>query len=82
VERRKLNLKAKFENSSSYLSYKRLLPGTFKVGLIGSTCTTLPREGPAAAPVPVPLVALPAAAEAWTAAAEGATTAAAVTPMV
>ena len=39
--RRKLKLKAKFECGLSYFSFKRLVPGGFNVGLIGSTCTTL-----------------------------------------
>jgi hypothetical protein len=42
LERRKLNLKAKFEGGSSYHSFKRLVPGAFNVGSIGSTCTALP----------------------------------------
>ena len=47
VWRRKLKLKAKFESSLSYYSFKRLDPGAFNVGFIGSTCTALPR-GPRA----------------------------------
>jgi len=42
LQRRKLKLKAKLENSLSYFSFKRLVPGTFNVGLMGSTCTALP----------------------------------------
>jgi hypothetical protein len=42
VQRRKLNLKAKFESGSSGFSFKRLVPGAFYVGLIGSTCTARP----------------------------------------
>jgi hypothetical protein len=34
VKRRKLKLKAKLESSSSYSSFKRLVPGAFNVGLI------------------------------------------------
>jgi hypothetical protein len=34
-------LKAKFEGGSSQFSFKRLVPGSFNLGLIGSTCTTL-----------------------------------------
>jgi hypothetical protein len=39
---RKLYLKAKLESTSSYLSFKRVVSGAFKLGLIGSTCTGLP----------------------------------------
>jgi hypothetical protein len=42
VERRTLNVRAKFERSLSYCSYKCLFPGAFNVGLIGSTCPDLP----------------------------------------
>ena len=42
VWRRKLKPKAKLESSLSYFSYKRLDPGGFNLGLIGSTCTALP----------------------------------------
>jgi len=38
----KLNLKAKFESSTSHFSFKRLLPGAFNLGFIGSNCTALP----------------------------------------
>jgi hypothetical protein len=37
-----LNLKAKFETGSSCSSFKRLVPGAFKVDFIASTCTGLP----------------------------------------
>jgi hypothetical protein len=36
-------LKAKLESSSSNFSFKSLVQGAFNVGLIGSTCTALPR---------------------------------------
>jgi hypothetical protein len=39
-----LNLKANFEGGSSYFSFKRLVLGAFHIGLIGSTCTALPRD--------------------------------------
>jgi hypothetical protein len=39
---RKLKLEAKLESSSSYFSFKHLVPGAFNVCLIGSTCTALP----------------------------------------
>jgi len=39
-----VKLKAKFESGSSHVSLKRLVPGAFNVGLIGSTCTALPDE--------------------------------------
>ena len=42
LERRKLNLKATLESSISHFSFKRLVPGTFNLGFIGSTCTALP----------------------------------------
>jgi hypothetical protein len=42
MEWRKLNLKAKLESGSSHVSLKRLAPGGFNLGLIGSTCNTLP----------------------------------------
>jgi len=45
LQRRKWRLKAKFEGGSSYYSVKRRVPGAFNVGLIGSTCTALPRRG-------------------------------------
>jgi len=44
LKRRKLNLKAKFKGRSSYYSFKRLVPGGFNLGFIGSTCTVLPSE--------------------------------------
>jgi hypothetical protein len=37
-----LNLKATFESNVLYDSVKRLVPGTFNVILIGSTCIALP----------------------------------------
>jgi len=40
---RKLNLTAKVESSMSHFSFKCLVPGAFNLGLIGSTCTALPR---------------------------------------
>jgi len=44
VQRRnKLKQKATFETSSSYPSFNRLVPVALDAGLIGSTCTTLPR---------------------------------------
>jgi hypothetical protein len=43
VQRRKLKLKASIESGSSYCSFKSLVPGAFNMGLIGSTCTALPR---------------------------------------
>jgi hypothetical protein len=42
MERRKLNLKAKFEGGSSYYTLEHLVPRAFTMGSIGSTCTTLP----------------------------------------
>jgi len=42
MERRNLNLKAKFESSLSHYSFKRSDPGGFNMVLIGSTCTALP----------------------------------------
>ena len=42
VQRRKLKLKAKVESGSSCFTFKRLVPGAFNVGFIGSTCTALP----------------------------------------
>jgi len=41
--RRKLNLKAEVDSSISHFSFKRLVPGGFNLGFIGSTCTALPR---------------------------------------
>ena len=43
MKRRKLKLKANLESDFSNYSFKRLVPGAFNVGLIGSTCTTSPR---------------------------------------
>ena len=42
MKRRKLILKAEVESSTSQFTFKRLVPGGFNVGLIGSTCTALP----------------------------------------
>ena len=42
-EGRTLNLKAKFEGETSYPGFKRVVLGGFNVGVIGSTCTALPR---------------------------------------
>ena len=39
--RRKLNLKAEFESIISHFSFKRLVPGGFNLGLIGSSCSGL-----------------------------------------
>jgi hypothetical protein len=44
-----LTLKAKVESGSSYVRFKRVRSGAFSLGLIGSTCTALPR-GAAHAP--------------------------------
>jgi len=38
-----VELKGKLESSQSYCSFKCLIPGGFNVGVIGSTCTALPR---------------------------------------
>jgi hypothetical protein len=51
MERRKSSLKAKFESSMSYCSFKCLVPGAVNMGFKGSTCTALPRG---AAPAPAP----------------------------
>jgi hypothetical protein len=45
MQRRKLNLKAQVQSSASQFSFKRLVPGGLNLGLIGSTCTALPRGG-------------------------------------
>jgi len=42
MQRRKSNLKAKFQSGSSHFSFKRSVPGDFKLSLIGSTCAALP----------------------------------------
>jgi hypothetical protein len=42
--RRKQNLKAEVESIVSHFSFKRLVPGSFNLGLIGSTCTALPSQ--------------------------------------
>jgi hypothetical protein len=42
MQRRKLNLLANFESGSPYFNFKRLVPGGFNMGFIGSTCTALP----------------------------------------
>jgi hypothetical protein len=39
---RKLKLKAKLESNLSCFTFKRLVPGAFSLGLIGSICTALP----------------------------------------
>jgi hypothetical protein len=39
----KVEFESEFESSLSHFSFKRLVPGDFNVGLIGSTCTALPR---------------------------------------
>jgi len=44
VAARNLNVKAKFESSSSYFSFKRFAPSAFNVGFIGATSTALPRR--------------------------------------
>jgi len=41
-QRRKLQLKAKFESGPSYLSFKIIAPGGFNTGFIGSSCAGLP----------------------------------------
>jgi len=50
LKRRKLDWKAKIESSPPYHSFKHLVSGTFNFGVIGSTCTALPRPSPHAAP--------------------------------
>ena len=42
MQRRNLDLKTNFESGSPHFSFKRLVPGGFNLGLIGSTCTALP----------------------------------------
>jgi hypothetical protein len=42
VQRHKFNLKAEVERSTSHFSFKRVVPGGFNLGFIGSTCTALP----------------------------------------
>ena len=42
-QRRKWDLKARLESGLPYFSSKRIVPGAFNKGLIGSTCTALPR---------------------------------------
>ena len=54
LQRRKLNLKAKFEGGSSCYSFKRSVPGAFNKRFIGSTCITLPCAPPARAPLRPP----------------------------
>jgi hypothetical protein len=44
VQWRKMKLKVKLEGSLSHFSFKRLAPGPFNMGFIGSTCTALPRR--------------------------------------
>ena len=43
LQRRKLNSKAKVDSGSLHFSFKRLDPGAFNAGLMGSTCTASPR---------------------------------------
>jgi hypothetical protein len=50
--RRKLNLKANFEGSSSYYSFKRLVSGVLSLGFKGPTCTALPWGWPRRRPSP------------------------------
>jgi len=40
--RRMLKVKAKFESSPSYSSFNILVPGAYKVDLMGSTCAGCP----------------------------------------
>jgi len=42
---RKSNVKANFKSGPSRYSIKRLIPGASNVGLIESTCKSLPRHG-------------------------------------
>ena len=44
-------LKAIFESGRSYFNFKRLIPGGFNKGFIGSTCTAGPYLGLYVAPV-------------------------------
>ena len=39
-----VEIEAKFESASSHYSFQRSDPGAVNVGLIGSTCTALPRR--------------------------------------
>jgi len=39
-----VEIESKIESTSSYFSFKRLVPGGFNLGLIGSTCTAPPRR--------------------------------------
>ena len=41
-ERRRLNLKAKFESGQSHFSFKSSVSGAVDTSLIGSTCTAIP----------------------------------------
>ena len=54
LQRRKLNLNAEVESSTSQFSSKRLVPGGFNLGFIGSTCTGLPYP-PALVPLRAPV---------------------------
>ena len=54
VWRRKLKLKVKFESGLSHSGFKGSAPGAFNVGLIGSTCTALPRARRRARGTPPP----------------------------
>ena len=40
-----VEFESKFESDLKCFSFKRLVPGTFNTGLIGSTCTALPGRG-------------------------------------
>ena len=40
--RLKLYLKAKLESGSSHLTFRRLVPGRFNLGLRGASCTSVP----------------------------------------
>jgi hypothetical protein len=44
LQRRKLELKAKFESSLTYYNFKRFIPGAFNMVFIDSTCTALPHN--------------------------------------
>jgi len=44
LQRRKLNLKAKLESSSSHFSFQCLVPGGFNMGSMWSTCNALPSD--------------------------------------
>jgi len=42
MKRRKLISKAQVESSIFHLNFKRLVPGGFNLGFIGTTCSALP----------------------------------------